>query len=269
MAIYLCPQYWPENSLHRLGSLQVEFVSADLEEDVISRIFRIYNTARPQDGYRMVQQFQFLGWPMYRDTPVSKRSFLKLVHQVDKWQEEYDGGEGRTVVHCLNSISSAMKLLWSISTLLSLNNRPSSSSPSLVDNAAHSLTGGIGGRGGLLLTGSGEGAGGVTEVLSCKYVALKPPKNRRRPLTLEGNLHLKISHSRGALSSRQGRTKEEGQTQADLLRMNQYVGVRTSRAFDEETESADTETPEIRLKVKVQSHSGTVRLLITAPARSA
>ncbi|XP_074549110.1 receptor-type tyrosine-protein phosphatase mu-like isoform X11 [Halichoeres trimaculatus] len=98
----LCPQYWPENGLHRLGSLQVEFVSADLEEDVISRIFRIYNTARPQDGYRMVQQFQFLGWPMYRDTPVSKRSFLKLVHQVNKWQEEYDGGEGRTVVHCLN-----------------------------------------------------------------------------------------------------------------------------------------------------------------------
>lgn len=98
----LCPQYWPEDGLHHLGSLQVEFVSADLEEDVISRIFRIYNTARPQDGYRMVQQFQFLGWPMYRDTPVNKRSFLKLVHQVDKWQDEYDGGEGRTVVHCLN-----------------------------------------------------------------------------------------------------------------------------------------------------------------------
>ncbi|XP_076151628.1 receptor-type tyrosine-protein phosphatase mu-like [Alosa pseudoharengus] len=98
----LCPQYWPENGVHRHGPLQVEFVSADLEEDVISRIFRIYNAARPQDGYRMVQQFQFLGWPMYRDTPVSKRSLLKLIHQVDKWQEEYDGGEGRTVVHCLN-----------------------------------------------------------------------------------------------------------------------------------------------------------------------
>lgn len=46
----LCPQYWPENGLHRLGSLQVEFVSADLEEDVISRIFRIYNTARVSGG---------------------------------------------------------------------------------------------------------------------------------------------------------------------------------------------------------------------------
>ncbi|XP_072307390.1 receptor-type tyrosine-protein phosphatase mu-like [Eucyclogobius newberryi] len=98
----LCPQYWPEDGLARLGSLQVEFVSADLEEDVISRLFRIYNTARPQDGFRMVQQFQFLGWPMYRDTPSSKRSFLKLVSLVDKWQDEYDGGEGRTVVHCLN-----------------------------------------------------------------------------------------------------------------------------------------------------------------------
>uniref|UniRef100_A0A3P8WK15 Receptor-type tyrosine-protein phosphatase kappa n=1 Tax=Cynoglossus semilaevis TaxID=244447 RepID=A0A3P8WK15_CYNSE len=95
-------QYWPENGVHRHGHIQVEFVSADLEEDIISRIFRIYNAARPQDGYRMVQQFQFLGWPMYRDTPVSKRSFLKLIRQVDKWQEEYDGGEGRTVVHCLN-----------------------------------------------------------------------------------------------------------------------------------------------------------------------
>ncbi|KAL0156044.1 hypothetical protein M9458_047290, partial [Cirrhinus mrigala] len=114
--------YWPENGVHRHGPIQVEFVSADLEEDIISRIFRIYNAARVRkrsltlfisaymrfscfsvmnDGYRMVQQFQFLGWPMYRDTPVSKRSFLKLIRQVDKWQEEYDGGEGRTVVHCL------------------------------------------------------------------------------------------------------------------------------------------------------------------------
>ncbi|XP_043922454.1 receptor-type tyrosine-protein phosphatase mu isoform X3 [Protopterus annectens] len=98
----LCPQYWPENGVHRHGPIQVEFVSADLEEDIISRIFRIYNASRPQDGYRMVQQFQFLGWPMYRDTPVSKRSFLKLIRQVEKWQEEYNGGEGRTVVHCLN-----------------------------------------------------------------------------------------------------------------------------------------------------------------------
>ncbi|XP_040608831.1 receptor-type tyrosine-protein phosphatase mu isoform X4 [Mesocricetus auratus] len=98
----LCPQYWPENGVHRHGPIQVEFVSADLEEDIISRVFRIYNASRPQDGHRMVQQFQFLGWPMYRDTPVSKRSFLKLIRQADKWQEEYNGGEGRTVVHCLN-----------------------------------------------------------------------------------------------------------------------------------------------------------------------
>lgn len=44
--IQLCPQYWPENGVHRHGPIQVEFVSADLEEDIISRIFRIYNAAR-------------------------------------------------------------------------------------------------------------------------------------------------------------------------------------------------------------------------------
>ncbi|XP_042575132.1 receptor-type tyrosine-protein phosphatase mu-like [Cyprinus carpio] len=98
----LCPQYWPENGVHRHGRMWVFFLS-DVVEEVIIRMFCMYNAALgPQDGYRMVQQFQFLGWPMYRDTPVSKRSFLKLIHQVDKWQEEYDGGEGRTVVHCLN-----------------------------------------------------------------------------------------------------------------------------------------------------------------------
>lgn len=44
--VQLCPQYWPENGVHRHGPIQVEFVSADLEEDIISRIFRIYNAAR-------------------------------------------------------------------------------------------------------------------------------------------------------------------------------------------------------------------------------
>ncbi|KAG7277144.1 hypothetical protein CRUP_022607 [Coryphaenoides rupestris] len=50
----------------------------------------------------MVQQFQFLGWPMYRDTPMSKRSFLKLIRQVDKWQEE--SGGGRSGTFCATSI---------------------------------------------------------------------------------------------------------------------------------------------------------------------
>ncbi|XP_048405788.1 receptor-type tyrosine-protein phosphatase T isoform X3 [Stegostoma tigrinum] len=101
-ASQLCIQYWPEKSLCCYGPIQVEFISADFEEDIIIRVFRIYNMARPQDGYRIVQQFQFIGWPTYRDTPVSKRSFLKLIRRLEKWQEEYDGGDGRTVVHCFN-----------------------------------------------------------------------------------------------------------------------------------------------------------------------
>ncbi|EDL96606.1 protein tyrosine phosphatase, receptor type, T (predicted) [Rattus norvegicus] len=98
----LCMQYWPEKTSGCYGPIQVEFVSADIDEDIIHRIFRICNMARPQDGYRIVQHLQYIGWPAYRDTPPSKRSLLKAVRRLEKWQEEYDGREGRTVVHCLN-----------------------------------------------------------------------------------------------------------------------------------------------------------------------
>ncbi|KAM9800539.1 receptor-type tyrosine-protein phosphatase T isoform 8-T9 [Syngnathus typhle] len=100
-AAQLCMQYWPEKSSCCYGPVQVEFISADIDDDIINRIFRICNMARPQDGYRLVQHFQFIGWPAYRDTPLSKQSVLQLVRRLAKWQEQYDGGDGRTVVHCL------------------------------------------------------------------------------------------------------------------------------------------------------------------------
>lgn len=49
----------------------------------------------------MVRQFQYLGWAGHREVPASKRSFLKLILQVDQWQHEGEEGEGRTIVHCL------------------------------------------------------------------------------------------------------------------------------------------------------------------------
>nr|XP_031543666.1 receptor-type tyrosine-protein phosphatase T isoform X2 [Vicugna pacos] len=101
-SVQLCMQYWPEKTSGCYGPIQVEFVSADIDEDIIHRIFRICNMARPQDGYRIVQHLQYIGWPAYRDTPPSKRSLLKVVRRLEKWQEQYDGREGRTVVHCLN-----------------------------------------------------------------------------------------------------------------------------------------------------------------------
>ncbi|KAM6053075.1 LOW QUALITY PROTEIN: receptor-type tyrosine-protein phosphatase T [Theristicus caerulescens] len=101
-AAQLCMQYWPEKTSCCYGPIQVEFVSADIDEDIINRIFRICNMARPQDGYRIVQHLQYIGWPAYRDTPPSKRSLLKVVRKLEKWQEQYDGRDGRTVVHCLN-----------------------------------------------------------------------------------------------------------------------------------------------------------------------
>uniref|UniRef100_A0A8C9SG92 Receptor-type tyrosine-protein phosphatase kappa n=1 Tax=Scleropages formosus TaxID=113540 RepID=A0A8C9SG92_SCLFO len=97
-----CPQYWPEEGMLRYGPVQVECMSCSMDCDVISRLFRICNLTRPQEGYLMVRQFQYLGWAGHREVPASKRSFLKLILQVDKWQEECEEGEGRTVIHCLN-----------------------------------------------------------------------------------------------------------------------------------------------------------------------
>lgn len=57
--------------------------------------------SQPQEGYLMVRQFQYLGWAGHREVPASKRSFLKLILQVDQWQREGEEGEGRTIVHCL------------------------------------------------------------------------------------------------------------------------------------------------------------------------
>uniref|UniRef100_A0A669CV75 protein-tyrosine-phosphatase n=1 Tax=Oreochromis niloticus TaxID=8128 RepID=A0A669CV75_ORENI len=97
-----CPQYWPEEGMLRYGPVQVECMSCSMECDVISRLFRVCNLTRPQEGYLMVRQFQYLGWSGHREVPASKRSFLKLVLQVDQWQREGEEGEGRTIVHCLN-----------------------------------------------------------------------------------------------------------------------------------------------------------------------
>lgn len=114
----------------RYGPVQVECMSCSMDCDVISRLFRVCNLTRvsrvqsvaplclfrallasskracvvarqPQEGYLMVRQFQYLGWAGHRDVPASKRSFLKLILQVDQWQREGEEGEGRTIVHCL------------------------------------------------------------------------------------------------------------------------------------------------------------------------
>uniref|UniRef100_A0A8C5KDK9 Receptor-type tyrosine-protein phosphatase U n=1 Tax=Jaculus jaculus TaxID=51337 RepID=A0A8C5KDK9_JACJA len=53
-----------------------------------------------QEGHLLVRHFQFLRWSAYRDTPDSRKAFLHLLAEVDKWQAE--SGDGRTVVHCLN-----------------------------------------------------------------------------------------------------------------------------------------------------------------------
>ncbi|NXC83157.1 PTPRT phosphatase, partial [Cercotrichas coryphoeus] len=48
-AAQLCMQYWPEKTSCCYGPIQVEFVSADIDEDIINRIFRICNMARVRE----------------------------------------------------------------------------------------------------------------------------------------------------------------------------------------------------------------------------
>lgn len=95
-----CMQYWPEPGLQQYGPMQVEFLSHSADDDVITRLFRVQNMTRLQEGHLVVQHFQYLRWSVYREVPDSKKSFLNLLAHVDKWQREC--GEGRTVVHCLN-----------------------------------------------------------------------------------------------------------------------------------------------------------------------
>uniref|UniRef100_A0AAQ5ZN18 protein-tyrosine-phosphatase n=1 Tax=Amphiprion ocellaris TaxID=80972 RepID=A0AAQ5ZN18_AMPOC len=96
-----CVQYWPEPGLQQYGPMEVEFLSMSADEDVITRLFRVKNVTRLQEGQLVVCQFQFLRWSAYRDVPDSKKAFLNLLAQVHKWQREC--GEGRTVVHCLTA----------------------------------------------------------------------------------------------------------------------------------------------------------------------
>uniref|UniRef100_A0A8C3RDW2 protein-tyrosine-phosphatase n=1 Tax=Cyanoderma ruficeps TaxID=181631 RepID=A0A8C3RDW2_9PASS len=95
-----CLQYWPEPGLQQYGPMEVEYISGVADEDLVSRLFRVQNITRLQEGHLMVRHFQYLRWSAYRDTPDSKKSFLHLLAQVERWQKE--SGDGRTVVHCLN-----------------------------------------------------------------------------------------------------------------------------------------------------------------------
>ncbi|KAK1784748.1 hypothetical protein P4O66_003420 [Electrophorus voltai] len=95
-----CLQYWPETGMQQFGPMTVELLSRSTDDDVITRLYRVNNITRLQEGHLVVRHFQFLRWSAYREIPDSKKAFLTLLAQVHKWQRECS--DGRTVVHCLN-----------------------------------------------------------------------------------------------------------------------------------------------------------------------
>uniref|UniRef100_A0A8C2HZZ7 protein-tyrosine-phosphatase n=1 Tax=Cyprinus carpio TaxID=7962 RepID=A0A8C2HZZ7_CYPCA len=92
--------YWPETGMQQFGPMTVELLSRSTDDNVVTRLFRVTNITRLQEGHLVVRHFQFLRWSAYREIPDSKKAFLNLLAQVQKWQREC--GDGRTVVHCLN-----------------------------------------------------------------------------------------------------------------------------------------------------------------------
>uniref|UniRef100_A0A4W3K7Z2 Protein tyrosine phosphatase receptor type Ub n=1 Tax=Callorhinchus milii TaxID=7868 RepID=A0A4W3K7Z2_CALMI len=95
-----CLEYWPEQGLQQHGPIQVELISRTADEEIVTRLLRVQNLSRLQEGQLIVRHFQYLRWSAYRDIPESRKSFLHLLKQVEKWQTE--SGDGRTIVHCLN-----------------------------------------------------------------------------------------------------------------------------------------------------------------------
>uniref|UniRef100_A0A673FY82 Receptor-type tyrosine-protein phosphatase U n=1 Tax=Sinocyclocheilus rhinocerous TaxID=307959 RepID=A0A673FY82_9TELE len=95
-----CLQYWPETGMQQFGPMTVELLSRSTDDNVVTRLFRVTNITRLQEGHLVVRHFQFLRWSAYREIPDSKKAFLNLLAQVQKWLREC--GDGRTVVHCLN-----------------------------------------------------------------------------------------------------------------------------------------------------------------------
>ncbi|KTF72373.1 hypothetical protein cypCar_00048515, partial [Cyprinus carpio] len=111
-----CLQYWPETGMQQFGPMTVELLSRSTDDNVVTRLFRVTNITRDprenhacwndesrfpkklQEGHLVVRHFQFLRWSAYREIPDSKKAFLNLLAQVQKWQREC--GDGRTVVHC-------------------------------------------------------------------------------------------------------------------------------------------------------------------------
>uniref|UniRef100_A0A8C5LJ09 protein-tyrosine-phosphatase n=1 Tax=Leptobrachium leishanense TaxID=445787 RepID=A0A8C5LJ09_9ANUR len=93
-----CLQYWPDSGISRYGPMEVQFVSGSVDEDVVTRLFRVQNITR--DEHLLVKHFQYLRWSPYRDTPDTKRSFLQLLTMVEQWQDQ--NREHRMLIHCLN-----------------------------------------------------------------------------------------------------------------------------------------------------------------------
>lgn len=95
-----CAAYWPDNSSANFGPFNVEVVQKEDEVDVVTRIFKVQNIKRPNEGYRHVQQFQLTNWPAAQPVPYTRNAVLRVIQLVTKWQNEHSN-DGRVLIHCV------------------------------------------------------------------------------------------------------------------------------------------------------------------------
>uniref|UniRef100_A0A670ZM46 protein-tyrosine-phosphatase n=1 Tax=Pseudonaja textilis TaxID=8673 RepID=A0A670ZM46_PSETE len=95
---YGCTSIIMLNQLNQSNSAWVSERDCHMTISIVLVI--LFQICKLQEGHLMVRHFQYLRWSAYRDVPDSKKSFLNLLAQVEKWQGE--NGNGRTIVHCLN-----------------------------------------------------------------------------------------------------------------------------------------------------------------------
>jgi len=94
-------RYWAEKTdpdqQVKFGNFQITWVSEASEfEDLLRRVFKIKNSAEPEEAEREMIHLQYVGWPDH-GIPPSPQHFLQLMNLVDDAIQQRGGSIG---IHC-------------------------------------------------------------------------------------------------------------------------------------------------------------------------
>ncbi|XP_077549270.1 receptor-type tyrosine-protein phosphatase kappa-like [Haemaphysalis longicornis] len=92
------PKFWPDlKCTKKYGEVTVEQKNAKNFQGLVFRTFMVTQTTGPP---RIVKQFHSEFWQRHRSVPSSANIILEILHRVEHWQTEAEGGP--VVVQCLD-----------------------------------------------------------------------------------------------------------------------------------------------------------------------